>query len=423
MSDEIRHVLSTKQLEEFEFKVAKAMHLLLTTKPLYYYMLSKINRSIDANFQAPAAVTMDKKTYQLKLVLNPVKLAECTARDLKIVCEHEVLHLCFQHLFNMHRFTADVYNQAADYIINDNIEDLVRRYDELLGPTPSNALFSRICLAPVIKAQIPELKDVRIAEMDSISLYHILMKNKEKSPKRELMDDHSGTEGGPGTPGEAEGDEKKHNPSQSIPQSIVDQIMKDAAKEAQSHKEQGNIPASIQNRINELTKSNTNYRQVLQNFVCSLKQTEKERTWTRRNRKYPDQVRGRREVYRPVLVIVIDTSGSMTDERVRRAIAGEIEACSRVCGDLWVIVGDMYETFRLQIKQGKFVFENLAFTGGGGTDLQFGWDAAKKLNADGILCYTDGYIPSFESHGIKTLFCIYPQGKDIFGHKNIKMTV
>ena len=415
MSEIAKIVLTGKQKDAFEFKVAKAMHLLLSSKPLYYYMLAKLNRSTNPDFPAPAAVVMDKTSFQIKLVLNPVMLAECTPQDLKIVFEHEVLHLCFKHLFNITKFNASVYNQAADYIINDNIEDLVARYEELLGPAPSNKLFSKLCLAPVLQKAIPELQDKRIAQMDSLTLYKLLMENQDKTPQQNLMDSHDGKDMGE--------DGEGSTPGKSIPQSLVDKLMSDAAKEASAHKDQGRLPAEVEARVKELTKSKTDYKRLLKNFVSTLKHPEKQRTWLRRNRKYPVEVRGKRDTFLPKLVIIIDTSGSMVSEKVHQAIAGEIKACSQTCGEIWVIAGDTKETFRLKITGSKFKVESLKFTGGGGTDLQFGWTAAKLLKADGVICYTDGYISSFEAYGKNTLFCIYPGGKDVPGFKNIKMEI
>jgi hypothetical protein len=48
---------------------------------------------------------------------------------------------------------------------------------------------------------------------------------------------------------------------------------------------------------------------------------------------------------------------------------------------------------------------------------------AKEKDVDGVLCYTDGYIDPVQTHGIKSLFCIYPGGRDVPNHKNIKMAV
>lgn len=421
--------LTQDQLRVFDLRVAQAMRLMLRTQPLYYFVLAQIEKIYNEKFSDAAAVTLNRRTHKIKMILNPLIMVDFTVEDLKIVFEHEVLHLAFFHLYSKNKFSSRLFNQALDYIVNDNIPDLVARYEELMSKTPSNDVLARCCLAPKI-AHYPELKDVIIAKMNSFDLAEIL--EKHNAPEQKSFDNHeqSGEDSDENSENRHQDDNENQGQSDDkadsrIRQSAIDKLMVDAYKSALALGKQGigNLPAEIKLRLDELTKSSTNYRLIQQLFVGSLRSPEVERTWTRRSRRYPDLVKGKRHIFHPKLVFVIDTSASMDDPKVRSAIAGEIKALSQVCKDCWIIAGDTKETFRTQVKNGRLKAE-LAFKGGGGTDLQFGFNFAKSLNADGVICYTDGYLPpTMNSLGIKTLFCIYPNGKDVPNHKNIKMSV
>jgi predicted metal-dependent peptidase len=407
-------VFSSTDKQSFDLKLARALRSMLQTKPLYYFILSKVEKIYDPTFKAPAAVSLNRKTMKIKLILNPLFMKDFTADDLKILLEHEALHLAFNHLFSARKYSQKLLNQAMDYIINDNIPEFVARYSELLSENPSNKILANCCLAPRL-SHIPELKNVDIKTMTTNALAAILAKH--QVDEQQGFDEHS-PEGEP-----TDGSSDDGSSGSQIDQAAVDKIMKEAFKEAEARPEGiGQIPGQIQSRVKEITKSKTNYKLVLQSFVGTLKDSEYEKTWARRSRRYPDQVKGKRTIYQPLLVIVIDTSGSMEGQKIKNAIAGEVKAISAVCKECWVIVGDTAETFRVQIKGGRMNTE-ISFKGGGGTDLQFGFDFAKKMKADGIVCYTDGLIPPPRLFGIKSIFCIYPNGKEVEGQKNIIMEV
>jgi predicted metal-dependent peptidase len=400
------------------------MRLLLKNSPLYYFILRSINRKYDSNFRAPAAVAMDKQTKQVSLILNPVMLEAFTPEDLKIVFEHEALHLVFKHLFASHHYSASLYNQATDYIINDNIPDLVQRYQELASATPSNEIFAKCCLAPFI-AHLPELTGRKVRDMNSLELAEILKKH--SVPSKTNFDDHNAGQQDGDTP---EDGRQSSGPDQDdgltqVSKPSADRIIQAAVEEASSRAEGlGNLPAFVMDHVLQYTKSNVNYKRIKQMFLNSVKELECERTWARANRKYPNQIRGKRTPSRPVLLAVIDTSGSMRDERIHQAIAGEIKALSAVSSELWVVTGDVREIMRMNVRGGKFKMEDLVFTGGGGTNLQFGIEAAKEIHADGVIFYTDGLdLPNINPKGLKLLFCIYPGGQAVKGHKNIKLPV
>jgi predicted metal-dependent peptidase len=194
----------------------------------------------------------------------------------------------------------------------------------------------------------------------------------------------------------------------------IRKAIKDAANDALStQKSFGNMPSNLSKEIFEMLKSKTNYLQIIQSFATSVKDSDRTRTWTRQHRKYPNQTPGRRREYKPTLIMGLDTSGSMWSDKIQTLMTSEIKALKEVCSSLWLVMGDTCEAARIDLNDKDFDVTKFKLKGGGGTDLQFIFDAAKELKADGIICHTDGYIPDFEGHNIQTMFFIYPGGHEV----------
>lgn len=161
----------------------------------------------------------------------------------------------------------------------------------------------------------------------------------------------------------------------------------------------------------KLLKSKVDYRSILQNFATSTRNVETERRWKRRHRRYPTQSPGIITKRQPHVVVVADTSGSMADQETIDNLNSQIAALHAVCKTVTVVVGDTEERGRFDLSKTRFRHDTVNFVGGGGTDLQFGLDAAKELGADGVVVQTDGYIPDIDNYGIPTFFCIFPGGR------------
>lgn len=122
------------------------------------------------------------------------------------------------------------------------------------------------------------------------------------------------------------------------------------------------------------------------------------------------------------MLVIMDTSGSMWDDLTLNKVLAEISKIHRACPDLWVIGGDVVEKFRYYLQKGSFAPGRHDLIGGGGTDLQFGFNAARELNVDGTIVLTDGCIPTFDTHQIETTFVVVPQGITVPGYENIFIT-
>jgi predicted metal-dependent peptidase len=287
------------------------------------------------------------------------------------------------------------------------------------------------CTKPAVE-HIPEIKGMNFHEGTSEELYNILFKDKDnkggegdgekqkmkiKITKGEPGDDHSTMEeqGENQSEGEGEGEAIEFD---ELTNEELKRAIQDAANEALSQQKKfGNMPSNLSKQLFEMLKSKTNYMQIIQSFATSVRDSDKTRTWTRQHRKYPNQTPGRRREYKPTIVMGLDTSGSMWSDKIQTLMTAEIKALKEVCSSLWLVMGDTQEAARIDLTEKEFSVEKFQLKGGGGTHLQFIFDAAKELKADGIIVHTDGYFSTVDDFNIQTMLFIYPGGTEYHPEK------
>lgn len=467
--------LTTEEIREIEYKVTAGLNRLYDDAPWYYHFLAHLPKKFDFKLKAVGAVAMERLSKRIKLLLNPDRTDFYNVADFVGLLQHESLHLCFEHLIDdksKSQRTAMDFNRACDYIINDHVPEVTHRYgrikdnlakarqefaqlfngqfgstltghpdelekfmEEKMTPEQYKTVqpkleeiisrYQRIepytfwCTKPAIE-HIKEVRNLDFKQTTSEELYNILFKNKNRDGKGEggegdkqrmkikisigeNEDGHDNMEGSGGEPIEMD----------EITKEEIKKAIKDAANEAlNSQKNLGNMPGSLSARIFELLKSKTNYLQVINSFATSIRDSDSRRTWTKQHRKYPNQTPGRKREFKPHVVMILDSSGSMWSDKTGTLMAAEIKALKDVCDAVTLVVGDTQECYRVNLKDKDFDVTKFKLKGGGGTHLQFGWDCAKEVKADGVICHTDGYICEIDDFGIPSLFFIYPGGHE-----------
>lgn len=234
----------------------------------------------------------------------------------------------------------------------------------------------------------------------------------------EITEDENGNEKATPVSGKKAEDQKE------VMSNVVKGLLNDAIeqlrREGQLSKAIGQLRGAMAFHVQEMIKSRTDKNSIF-NFITRLPVGAK-RTWTKLHRRYPYLAKGKRKDRKAKVLMVVDTSGSMGGETLFKLIAHQAQILVNRCEQLCIVTGDtQLETMTMFKRKNDFQPEKIAFAGGGGTDLQFGWDYAKEHGFDGVIVHTDGHIGQFDDHGKKTIFYLYGENNaaEIEGYQNI----
>jgi predicted metal-dependent peptidase len=447
-----------------EIKIVESFTLLEESQILYSEILKRINFVITPHFnKAIAGIGYDnksKKVYcffnldavvqgsKIEKVINPLTKKESdeithtktSIRDIAGLLEHECAHMLLDHIFYIHH-GKDLreFNRAKDYVINDGGNFLEPRYEEIKNPE-NNSVLNGGCFFREIRDKYVEFKDKTAHDFTSEEIYEILQKYPEKKPKPQPQ-----SNGGNGN-GEGEGFDEHSVLNVSVDEngeikidgttSLSEEQMQELSNEVKTavksaindlknkgllSKAIGQLKGEILAKISDLIKTTTD-RNVVYNFTNSLKNSRKY-SFKKINKRYPYIAQGRASDKKPILVLMMDSSGSMDNPEIRMMMGDQLYQLITITKQLHVVVGDTILQFSKHIEnESDFNIEEIEFKGGGGTSLQFGWDYAESIDADGLVCHTDGHIMDFDDKGIPTMFYLYGEGsRELDGYDNYKV--
>jgi predicted metal-dependent peptidase len=373
--------VSTAQLKEAMEAFSLTKTLLLTgmksgqqtqgDKAFYAHFLSRMEVQWGTKLPTAGVSITDK----INFYINPLFfLSLDTIQRLELV-EHEIEHIIYLHPIRAKDYISEdkgknsrykIANIAMDAGINDNKPHLTRD----LGVT-----FDRL------NEQLKEMgSSFRVDKKDPWEVnYEKLLQAAKNNPDSgdgegegygETVDDHSQW-------GESDG-------NSSISKELAEGLVRQAANEAQQATGIGNMPEHLQRQINDLNKSNVNWKRELRKFFTSGLKFDFERTRNRRNRRYGIVQPGRRKKPNLHIAVCLDSSGSVYDAAFSQFFA-ELGAIADMgvkitCIDCDTAVAAIYE-YDKKKKPERF--------GNGGTSYSPGIEAAKKLNVDGIIYFGD----------------------------------
>lgn len=372
---------------DFKEALTQVYYSFMVKSPFYFYLLQKVEFIADDSLKC---ILKNRITpLKVEMLYNPTRTKHLSLEDLEIQIEHNLLHLVYSHHLTREGRDPKIYHRACDFIINHNIQKVRENYDTILDPE-KNHFMAGECLLPILFDNKEFLKAFRYGidmnNLTSQKLYEILYL---------VWDKVAPSLGG--------NDEVEFDLNDNEKAMLANMV-----KEA-FEKVGGVLPGNTSGELftvisDSFLKTKTDYKRILQNFVGKLKD-ETQRTWTRQNRRYPNQTRGKRKFDKPQLCVVIDTSGSMWSEKLFKEIASEINLLSHLAERLWIVCGDTQLQSEVKLK-GRLKPESIKFKGGGGTCLQFGWDFAKEKDVDAVIVYTDGYIGQFNTYNLSTVFML-----------------
>jgi predicted metal-dependent peptidase len=405
-----------------------------------------------------AAAIYNFKTEEVEICYNPRFMASIAEERQgngveprgASVNEHEQFHLMLQHVTSRRREPHSLWNIATDLAINSLI---------LRGDTPSRMppmlLFPGVMgKGPVDPSYPKEVQEAReklnkiIFELpqEQASEWYF-NKLKSESEKQGYSWGKKGMKvpGAP-KPGESkdgepgEGDEgwvlwpsDQHGGWDDIPEELRDivegkikhALRKAASKADGSPSGWGNIPAELREEIRAYAFGSVDWKAVLRNFCGNLRTGERSRSIKRVDRRFPYIHPGLKRGRNPSVLVLVDQSGSVSDEVLSRFF-GALDGLSRkmtfdvVPFDHTVAVADKFEWKRGQKSA-------LARVRGGGTSfdaaIAYANDPRNRGKWEGVIMLTDGECSQPQPSRSKLCYVIAPGHKLMFKEREGEMVV
>jgi predicted metal-dependent peptidase len=313
--------------------------------------------------------------------------------ELIFVFAHEILHLVYDHLLRGVGRDHQLYNCAADYVVNDELIQVN------VGKFPTT---------------VPGLHDIKYRGWNSEKVYDDLKKKQKNDPNAgqsledmldKMLDEHL-------SPGQGQGQENqptsgKSTPSGDGPAKLTEEERKQLKAELKQeiiNSAQmagiGNLPAGVQRLVNELLAPKMDWKTLLQSQLNSI--VPADYSFLRVNRKGWDLdavLPGMTEMPMLSIACALDMSGSISQKMVQ-------EFLSEVKG-----IMDQYPMYEIRV----FCFDTQCYAdrtfssdngedictyvpkGGGGTDggAIFRYMKEENFVPLKLVVFTDGYVGDF----------------------------
>ena len=374
------------------------------------YLFSKINRAANEEMQAPMGV-VPEINGTITMVYNPHFINLMDDEFLKIVIEHEGIHILNNHIPRLLRIISDEVNKkvksekiekwnlAADCAVN-TIIPIKKIYKfgnetfEIIHPDLYNLPLKRT--AEYYNENIPDQKQNQSkgnGESNSLG-------NSNK------IDDH-------GTWTKNISKVSDIGSLASRLQQYTDTINEESYN---SVRKKGDLPGYIQDRINEILKPpQLPYYQMIAKLVKGSRLSKQKRAYTRINKKrvytfFIDKINlpaispfpGKTKDFSFNISIILDTSGSMNKDDILEGLSGvkniieNDKYCKTTILEIDTIIQKEYEVKKINDIQ-------FNIKGRGGTRLLPAFIRCKELNTDVTLVFTDGECDNINSVNRKLL--------------------
>ena len=307
-------------------------------------------------------------------------------KEIEFVIAHEILHCVFDHLGRRDDRNPQIYNIAADYIVNNL---LVR---DRIGDKPK---------------LVDCFQDFKYDSWTSEEVYDDIFEEAKKNGEEflkqlgEMLDEHIDWEGEGGqgsNDGEgADGKESKKRPTYSKEElkKIKDEIKENMISAAQTSGA-GNVPGEIARMIKELTEPKMNWREILRQQIQST--IRNDYTFSRPSRKGQMSgaiLPGMNFDETIDICIALDMSGSIGDDQARdflSEIKGIMDEYKDYNIKLWCFDTKVYNEQDFSADGGDDLMD-YEIMGGGGTDFMVNWDYMKynDIQPKKFIMFTDGY--------------------------------
>jgi predicted metal-dependent peptidase len=319
----------------------------------------------EADDWLPTAATDGRNIYFNREFFTPL-----TVKQVEFVIAHEILHAVFDHMSRREGRDPKVFNIACDYAVNGQIvRDRIGDYN------------------------LPDIKIFHDPKYYGWSAEQVYDEIYEKYDEEQLaalgqmLDEHLDPENGGGN------GQPKYTKEQL--KEIRDE-MREAVMQAAQAAGAGNVPASIQRMIKELTEPKMNWREILRQQIQST--IKNDYSFMRPNRKgwHMNAILPGTQFEDTIdICISIDMSGSIGDEQAKdfmSEIKGIMEEYKEFRIKIWCFDTSVYNEadFDGYTMDSFMEYEPM---GGGGTDFEANWEymKANDIQPKKFIMFTDGY--------------------------------
>lgn len=300
-------------------------------------------------------------TTGLKLGYNREFFLRCSPEERIGVLVHECYHVAAMHTIRLGNRDHDVFNKAADHVINLDLE-------------------SRGFKLPSFR-----LADPRFIGMGTEQVYDILFAEKQQGvpqPQNGMPDLRQ--------PGEGESGEGSMTPD-AVKRSLDDILIRAMVQSKMANERPGTIPGEIELYLDKLLNPKLPWQSILRKWLKSLGKFDY--SWKRPNRRFqPDH-------YLPSLwsegAMVdfqawVDISGSETDEDFQRFIS-ELAGILRMMKPKKIELGQFdTEIKSIDVVRSVNELANVEFHGRGGTIITDVLNHIEKTKPKVAMIFTDG---------------------------------
>jgi len=310
-----------REIESFDL----TSHLVnfLWNEPFYSRILRSLNKKETTEIPTAGVTCIDG---DITLYWNREFLASLKSNQVQGLLKHECLHLVFGHTTERRRDPHIIWNYGTDLAINSTIPE-----HEL----PEGGLIPGKSLS-LDASQKDNMSDDEIQRFEKLSsLIASMPKNKtseyyfeklmsdpdvkdfiEESQSNCVIgfDDHDGWD-------------EMSNEEKEMMQGKIKEIVKEAAAEAEN-RNWGSVSAETRSEIYKMLSNKIQWQSLLKRFCGFTKKDERRSSIRKLHRKYPGIHPGAKKIYRPMIAVYVDESGSVSDKELS-AFYAELDNLSR----------------------------------------------------------------------------------------------
>ncbi|MEO0271705.1 MAG: hypothetical protein ABIM30_01275 [candidate division WOR-3 bacterium] len=335
-----------------------------------------------------AYVYFDNKSNRYRICISEDWIDGLHNYQVAAIIEHEVSHALLRHLERKRTRDKRKWNIAADLFINETNPHIIKDLKDIF---PDAVWLDTVTLKE-------DIQDINKYTVDQ--LYELLEENEEPQP----FDEHLLCK------------EDETNPKE---MDVLEEMVQELGK-CKRHNGEG--ISNVLLAINQKAKINHTIKRILNSLSKTVykKSNTPSPTHKRRSRRLPQYafIKGRhKKTLMPYVLVGIDTSGSMYQHE--QLIQNFLSSLKNYNIQYDLTLGDDNE--RLFIPQPPLT-KKIELRGYGETNLSFIDRRFNKNNYDGVVIFTDGYLPNPpQTPQKKTILVLTEPTEDLFnGFKTIR---